>query len=61
LGKTAAVARIVMPTQLGIHAFAGPDPDRRGWRAFARHDGALAAPTAIVRTAEPSDGFDINA
>ena len=28
-----------MPTAVGIHVFPCCDQQRRGWRAFARHDG----------------------
>jgi hypothetical protein len=29
----------VMPTKVGIHVFLALAKARRGWRAFARHDG----------------------
>ncbi|MGA3397707.1 MAG: hypothetical protein ABSC95_00700 [Acetobacteraceae bacterium] len=40
----------VMPTKVGIHDFAALTQERRGWRAFARHDeqGADRAPIAAV-------------
>jgi hypothetical protein len=43
LRSTLGPCRLVMPTKVGIHAFC-LHKQRRGWRAYARHDGREAAP-----------------
>ena len=36
--------RLVMPTQVGVHAFAATGTARRGWCACAHHDGGQTQP-----------------